>query len=328
MSEHDPIIDPPASEIDRFVIGEIDNMDAFVMYKKALAAFWVAESVDLATDAAEFDKLKRNEKAFLLKVLAYFAGSDGIVLENAVTRFYGEVQQAEVRLFYGLQIAIENIHSEVYTDLIRTYEKDVQKRVELFRAIDNCAAVRAKADWAQRWLRSEAPFAERLVAFAVVEGVMFSASFCAIFYFKKRGYQLPGLFQSNEYISRDEGLHCQFAVLLYQQLKKHNQIPKERIREIVASAVEVERGFVDSALAKPIIGMNRALMNQYVQFVADGLLKMLECAPLYQAKNPFPWMDMISIDNKSNFFERKVTDYSLAEVRVPTAKALSLDDDF
>lgn len=313
--EFDPILEDSKNATDRFVLGEIENMDAYLMYKKALACFWVAESVDLATDPIQFSKMKEDEKHFLLKVLAFFAGSDGIVLENIITRFYNETKQAEVRLFYGLQIAIENIHSEVYTDLIANLEKDLKKREELFTAIDTCHAVKAKADWATTWLASDASFGERLIAFACVEGILFSASFCAIFYFRKRGYDLPGLFQSNEYISRDEALHCQFAVMLYKQLKFQNQISKQRIKEIVISAVEVEKTFVYEALKHPIIGMNAKTMYEYVQYVADGLLYMLDCDKHYNTANPFQFMNTISMENKSNFFERRVTEYALAGIK-------------
>lgn len=333
--EHDPILDESDEACDRFVVGEITNMDAYKMYKQALASFWVAESCDLASDHIAFNKLKPAEKHFLLKVLAFFAGSDGIVLENIVTRFYGEVKQAEVRLFYGLQMAIENIHSEVYTELIQAFEKDMTKREELFRSIANCKAVAAKAQWAEKWLTSDAKFAERLIAFAAVEGILFSASFCAIFYFRKRGYHLPGLFQSNEYISRDEGLHCKFAVLVYSQLKKHNKISNTRILEIIKSAVDVERCFVNDALRTPVIGMNKEEMMQYVQYVADGLLYMLGLPKHYNVANPFQFMNTISMENKSNFFERRVTEYSLADVKTSTAdkrtttvQEFKIDEDF
>lgn len=333
--EFDPILDDPGSECDRFVLGEIANMQAFNMYKQALASFWVAESCDLSTDYLQFEKLKKQEKDFLLMVLAFFAGSDGIVLENCVTRFYDEVKQAEVRLFYGFQIAMENIHSEVYTELIQALEKDKSKRELLFRAIDNYDAVKAKAKWSEKWLNSKAGFGERLVAFACVEGILFSSSFCAIFYFKKRGYQMPGLFQSNEYISRDEGLHCKFAVLIYGQLKAHNKISPARIREIVKSAVEVEKQFIDEALKESVLGMNKESMLQYVKFVADGLLLMLGCERIYNLENPYHWMEGISIDNKTNFFERRVTEYALADVKTSSEKVktepqpkFKLDEDF
>lgn len=335
MPEFDPILDEPQVACDRFVLGEITNMEAFRMYKEALASFWVAESCDLSNDYLQFEKLKPQEKNFLLMVLAFFAGSDGIVLENCVTRFYEEVKQSEVRLFYGFQIAMENIHSEVYTELIQNLEKDKSKREDLFRAIDKFDAVKAKADWSEKWLRSEKSFGERLIAFACVEGILFSSSFCAIFYFKKRSYQMPGLFQSNEYISRDEALHCKFAILIYGQLKKHNKISEARIKEIVKSAVAVEKQFIDEALKNPVLGMNKESMLQYVKFVADGLLTMLGCGKIYKVENPFQWMNMISIDNKANFFERRVTEYSLADVKTTPPDpvksrhvAFQLDEEF
>ena len=314
----DPILDV-SNEADRFVIGDVENEEAYLFYKRALACFWVSESIDLATDYTQFSKLKKDEQHFLLKVLGFFAGSDGIVLENIICNFYSEVKQAEIRLFYGLQICIENIHSEVYTDLIASLEKDKKKREDLFKSIDKCSAVKSKADWATRWLKSDASFGERLIAFACVEGILFSASFCAIFWFRKRGYDMPGLYQSNEYISRDEALHCQFAVLIYKQLKEHNKIDKERIKEIVISAVEVEKTFVDEALKKPIIGMNAKAMLTYVKFVADGLLRMLDCERHFNVENPFQFMNTISMENKSNFFERRVTEYSLAGVKTTKA---------
>lgn len=305
------------------------------MYKEALASFWVAESCDLSADYLQFEKLKQQEKDFLLMVLAFFAGSDGIVNENCVTRFYDETKQPEVRMFYGFQIAMENIHSEVYTQLIQSLEKDMDKRENLFKAIETMPAVNAKAKWSQKWLDDRnASFGERLVAFACVEGILFSSSFCAIFYFKKRGYQMPGLFQTNEYISRDEGLHCKFAVLIYNQLKKHNKISSSRITQIVKSAVEVEKKFVTSALKSAVLGMNSDSMMQYVKFVADGLLQMLGCDRVYKVENPFQWMNMISIDNKTNFFEARVTQYALADVKTDiqaiekNPEKFKLDEDF
>ena len=320
--EHDPILDDPVNATDRFTLGEISNHEAFRMYKEALASFWVAESCDLSSDFLQFQKLKQQEKDFLLTVLAFFAGSDGIVNENCVTRFYNETKQPEVRMFYGFQIAIENIHSEVYTQLIQSLEKDMDKRENLFKAIETMPAVNAKAKWSQKWLDDKnSPFGERLVAFACVEGILFSRSFCAIFYFKKRGYQMPGLFQTNEDISRDEGLHCKFAVLIYTQLKKHNKISNSKITQIVKSAVEVEKKFVTSALQTAVLGMNAETMMQYVKFVADGLLQMLGCDKVYKVENPFQWMNMISMDNKTNFFEARVTQYALADVKTDFSAA-------
>jgi len=336
IKEVDPILDSSDLISDKYVIGEIQNHQAYAMYKKALAAFWVADSIDCEEDNTHFQRLSANEKAFILNILAFFAGSDGIVLENLVLRFYNEVQQPEVRLFYGLQVAMENIHSEVYSDLIRSLVKDKKKRKKLFKSIDGSNAVRGKAVWAEKWIQSDRPFCERLVAFAAVEGILFSSSFCAIFYLRKRGHRLPGLYQSNEYISRDEGMHCEFACMLHKQLRKYNQCSQETILEIVKSAVEVEETFIKETLAEPIIGMNAPVMIEYVHFVADVLLQMLNCEKHYKTLNPFPFMESISIENKTNFFERKVTDYSLSDVTQPssvdddgkTVKGFSIDEDF
>ena len=334
---HDPILDPPELSSDKYVIGEIDNQEAYDMYKKALACFWVAESIDSTEDVTHFEKLRPQEKNFILTVLAFFAGSDGIVLENLAMNFYNDVQQASIRLFYGLQMAIENIHSEVYTDLIKAFVKERSDRVKLFRSIDSSNAVQKKAQWAENWIGSDRPFAERLVAFAAVEGILFSASFCAIFYFRKRLIRLPGLYQSNEYISRDEALHCDFACLIHNQLQPHNKASPETITGIIVSAVETEEAFVKEALAEPIIGMNSDLMMQYVQFVADVLLKRLGCKAHFGVKNPFPFMESISINGKTNFFERRVTEYALAGVSDKliqsssddeAEKRFSLDQDF
>lgn len=313
----DPIL-YETSDNSRFVIGEIQNTDVYELYKRQLACFWVAESIDLSSDFTNFALLKEDEKQFLLKVLAFFAGSDGIVLENAICRFYSEVKQAEVRLMYGIQIAIENVHSETYTALIQALEKDAHKRVLLFEAINESQGVQKKAEWADQWMKSSAPFNERLVAFACVEGILFSASFASIFYFRKRGIPLPGLYQSNDYISRDEALHTRFAVLLHSQL--HKKVLPTRIVQIVKSCVEVEKIFVDEALSRPILGMNNELMKDYVEYVADGLLRMFGCSPVYNTKNPFVWMEAISMDGKSNFFEKRVTEYSLADVKVSVPK--------
>ena len=225
-------------------------------------------------------------------------------------------------------MAIENIHSEVYTELIQAFEKDMEKRKDLFRSIANCPAVKAKAQWAEKWMKSDAKFAERLVAFAAVEGILFSASFCAIFYFRKRGYNLPGLYQTNEYISRDEGLHCKFAVLIHSQLKKHNKISNNKILEIIKSAVEVERVFVADALKHPIIGMNKEEMMTYVEYVADGLLYMLGLEKHFGSQNPFQFMNTISMENKSNFFERRVTEYALADVKTSSLEKKTVSHQF
>ena len=329
--QYDPIIDKPVLTSDKFVIGEIVNTEAYKLYKKALASFWVAETIDCENDRAAFLKLKPDEQQFLLHILAFFAASDGIVLENLAMRFYAEVQQAEPRLFYGLQMAIENIHSEVYTDLIKTFVQDLGKRVELFQSIDRSTAVQRKAKWAEQWIGSDRPFSHRLVAFAAVEGILFSASFCAIFYFKKRGKKLDGLIQSNEYISRDEALHCEFACLLHSQLQERNKCPANIIVEIIQSAVDTEIVFVKEALRKPILGMNAASMIQYVKFVADVLLKMLGCPIVYKVSNPFEFMNSISVSRKANFFEQRVTDYSLSDVNIEGEEKnneIRFDEDF
>lgn len=319
----DPILDKSDLESDKFAIGEIQNEEAFRLYKKALACFWVAEVIDIDEDVNHFENLSNAEKDFILLVLAFFAGADGIVLENVVTRFYEEVQQPEIRLFYGLQIAIENIHSEVYSDLIKAYIKDRDHRVRLFKSIDENPSVKVKAEWAQKWMDPARSFAERLVGFAAVEGIFFSSSFCAIFYFHSKGKKLPGLFQSNEYIARDEALHCEFACLLYNQLQPQNKATAEVIAAIIKDAVEVESVFVEEALRKPILGMNAPLMKQYVRYVADVLLVMLGQEKIYNEKNPFEFMNTISMDNKNNFFERRVTAYALADVQIDKQASMS-----
>ena len=329
-AKFDPIIDASENLADRFVIGHIAHQDVHAAYKRALSCFWVSESIDLAEDIIAFEKLRADEKSFILRVLAFFAGSDGIVLENLASRFYSDVQLPEARLFYGLQIAIENIHSETYVEIIRAYERDEKRRNLLFSAIDDDPAVRAKADWALKWLGGDAPFGERLVAFAAVEGIMFSASFAAIFYFRKRGISLPGLYQSNTYIARDEAMHCEFAVLLHKLLKPHNRCTSAKITEIVKSAVLVEEQFVRSALERPILGMNAPIMTQYVHFVADVLLTMLGAPRVFNVENPLSYMDQIAMSTKTNFFERRVTEYSLAGVstdKVPQRQRRVRKDD-
>lgn len=317
----DPIIDHSDKTADRFVIGHIRHQELHQAYKRALSCFWVSESIDLAEDTIAFEKLRPDEKSFILRVLAFFAGSDGIVLENLASRFYCDVQLPEARLFYGLQIAIENIHSETYVEIIRVYERDEQRRNALLSAIDDDPAVSAKAAWALKWIGSDASFGERLVAFAAVEGIMFSSSFAAIFYFRKRGIALPGLYQSNTYIARDEAMHCEFAVMVHRLLKPHNRCTNAKIIEIIKSAVAVEEDFVRSSLVKPILGMNATMMIQYVRFVADGLLAMLGSPKVYNVPNSLDFMDQISMATKVNFFERRVTEYSLADVS--TDKAVS-----
>mmetsp|Transcript_49934 Transcript_49934/g.121196 ORF Transcript_49934/g.121196 Transcript_49934/m.121196 type:complete len:342 (-) Transcript_49934:216-1241(-) len=314
----------------RFVLFPIKYHEVWQMYKKHEASFWTVEEVDLSQDMTHWEKLTDDETHFIKHVLAFFAASDGIVLENLAGRFATEVQIPEARCFYGFQIAMENIHSEMYSLLIDTYVKDNTEKERLLMAIDTVPAVMKKAEWAVRWMGEEAPFAERLVAFAAVEGIFFSGSFCAIFWLKKRGL-MPGLCFSNELISRDEGLHTDFACLLYSMLE--NKLPIERVTQIVAESVAAEKEFVTEALPVDLIGMNCKLMSQYIEFVADRLLVALGAPKLYNVSNPFEWMDMISLQGKTNFFEKRVGDYQKANVMSSvgdqgSAHAFSLEEDF
>jgi ribonucleotide reductase beta subunit family protein with ferritin-like domain len=297
------------------------------MYKKAEASFWTAEEIDLSSDHKDWSNLSRNEKHFITHVLAFFAASDGIVNENLAMNFSSEIQSAEARCFYGFQIAIENIHSEVYSLLIDTYVKDVAEKNHLLTAIETVPCVQKKANWALKWCnRERASFAERIVAFAAVEGIFFSGSFCAIFWLKKRGL-MPGLCFSNELISRDEGMHCDFAVLIYNKLV--NKLTQERIYEIIGDAVEIETEFVSDALSVELIGMNSRLMTQYIKFCADRLLLCLGCEKKYNVSNPFDWMDMISLQGKTNFFEKRVSEYAKSGVGVDASQqVISFDEDF
>ena len=294
---------------DRFVLFPIKHKDIWDMYKKAEASFWTAEEIDLSSDLQDWsDKLNNDERHFIKHVLAFFAASDGIVNENLAINFMNEVQYPEARCFYGYQIMIENIHSETYSLLIDTYIKDPQEKDKLFHAIETIPAVKHKAEWALKWI-SNGGFAERLIAFAAVEGIFFSGSFCSIFWLKKRGL-MPGLTFSNELISRDEGLHCDFACLLYSQLV--NQLPKEKVKQIITDAVSIEKEFVTEALPVRLIGMNADMMCQYIEFVADRLLVALNCGKVYNATNPFDFMELISMESKTNFFESRLGDYALA----------------
>jgi len=308
----------------RFVLFPIEHNDIWSFYKKAEASFWTAEEIDLSQDLSDWEnRLTDNEKHFIKHVLAFFAASDGIVNENLAENFLSEVQYTEAKFFYGFQVAIENIHSETYSLLIDTYIKDSKEKAGLFNAIDTLECVRKKADWALRWIE-KGSFAERLVAFAAVEGIFFSGSFCSIFWLKKRGL-MPGLAFSNELISRDEGLHCDFACLLY---TKHlvNRLPKEQVIEIIKDAVEIEKEFILEALPVKLIGMNSDLMSQYIEFVADRLLLELGADKVY---NPFDFMDMISIEGKTNFFERRVGEYQKASVLSSNeSQRFILDEDF
>jgi ribonucleotide reductase beta subunit family protein with ferritin-like domain len=312
---------------DRFVLFPIQDAEIWEMYKKAEASFWTAEEVDLAHDLKDYEALTDDERHFVKHVLAFFAASDGVVNENLVANFMAEVQSAEARCFYGFQIAIENIHSEVYSLLIDTLVKDPAEKSNLFRAVTTVPCIRRKAEWAMKWFdRDNASFAERLVAFSVVEGIFFSGSFCAIFWLKKRGL-LPGLCFANELISRDEGLHTDFACLLYKKL--NNKLTEEKLLAIVTEAVTVEKEFITSSLPVALIGMNSDMMAQYIEFVSDRLLVALGQPKHYGTANPFDWMNMISLQGKSNFFEKRDSSYAMSGVGVDKElQAFSLDTDF
>jgi ribonucleoside-diphosphate reductase beta chain len=312
---------------DRFVLFPIKHQAIWDMYKKAEASFWTAEEIDLSPDLQDWNKkLNEDEKHFIKHVLAFFAASDGIVNENLAINFMNEVQYPEARCFYGFQIMMENIHSETYSLLIDTYIKDPVEKDRLFHAVETVPCVGKKADWALRWI-SNGSFAERLVAFAAVEGIFFSGSFCSIFWLKKRGL-MPGLSFSNELISRDEGLHCDFACLLYSQLVE--KMPVAAVTAIIANAVEIEKEFVRDAIPVRLIGMNADLMCQYIEFVADRLLVSLGCQKVYNANNPFDFMELISLQNKTNFFEKRVAEYQKSGVMNSDKKEseFSLDEDF
>ena len=313
---------------DRFVLFPIQHDDIWEFYKKAEASFWTAEEIDLSQDQKDWENLNDGERHFISHVLAFFAASDGIVNENLAENFVAEVQYTEAKFFYGFQIAIENIHSETYSLLIDTYIKDNAEKDKLFNAIDTMEFVKKKADWALRWI-DEGSFAERLIAFAAVEGIFFSGSFCSIFWLKKRGL-MPGLSFSNELISRDEGLHCDFACLLYNN-HLNNKLSTEKITGIITDAVEIEKEFVTDALPVKLIGMNSELMCQYIEFVADRLLAELDCPKVYNSSNPFDFMELISLQGKTNFFEKRVGEYKKAGVSTnqeEDAPKFSLNEDF
>ena len=332
MSELTTTVDEPLlkENKDRFVLFPIKHDDIWQYYKKAEASFWTAEEIDLHQDLTDWNnKLNDDERYFIKHVLAFFAASDGIVNENLAENFVNEVQFTEAKFFYGFQIMMENIHSETYSLLIDTYIKDPVEADKLFHAIETFDAIKKKAEWALRWIESPS-FAERLIAFAAVEGIFFSGSFCSIFWLKKRGL-MPGLTFSNELISRDEGLHCDFAVHLH---NNHlvNQVPKERIKEIIIDALDIEREFILESLPVRLIGMNSDLMAQYLEFVTDRLLVELGCEKVYNSTNPFDFMEMISLQGKTNFFEKRVGEYQKAGVMKEgddsNAHKFSLDEDF
>ncbi|CAO3680658.1 hypothetical protein G6F70_003476 [Rhizopus microsporus] len=312
----------------RFCLFPIKYHEIWQFYKKAEASFWTAEEIDLSKDLHDWEnKMTENERFFISRVLAFFAGSDGIVNENLVQNFCDEVKIPEAKCFYGFQIMIENIHAETYSLLIDTYIKDNQEKEMLFSAIDTIPCIKRKADWAFKWISSNGSFAERLVAFAAVEGIFFSGSFASIFWLKKRGL-MPGLTFSNELICRDEGLHTDFACLLFTHLRKRPS--QERVKDIILEAVSIEQEFLTDALPVALIGMNSALMCQYIEFVADRLMVALGFDKIYMATNPFDFMDMISLQGKTNFFEKRVSDYQRAGVmnKQPAEKTFTLDADF
>jgi ribonucleoside-diphosphate reductase beta chain len=322
---NEPIL---AENKDRFVIFPIKHNDIWEFYKKSEASFWTAEEIDLSNDNADWEnKLNDNERHFVKHVLAFFAASDGIVNENLAINFLNEVQYPEARFFYGFQIMMENIHSETYSLLIDTYIKDPVEKDRLLHAVETVPCVGKKADWALTWIQN-GTFAERLIAFAAVEGIFFSGSFCSIFWLKKRGL-MPGLSFSNELISRDEGLHCDFACLLYSD-HVQNKLPKEQVLKIIADAVEIEKEFVSDAIPVRLIGMNSDLMCQYIEFCADRLLLALGCDKFYNATNPFDFMEMISLQGKTNFFEKRVAEYQKSGVmnNKEENNVFNLDEDF
>lgn len=305
----EPLLTP---DDNRFVMFPIKDQDIWQMYKKQVDCFWRAEEIDLSKDIDHWNGLEDNERFFISTILAFFAGSDGIVLENLASRFMGEVQLAEARAFYGFQIAMENIHSQTYSMLIDSYIKNEAEKTKLFRAIEHFPCIQKKAEWAQKWIKdNRSSFATRLIAFACVEGIFFSGAFCSIFWMKKRGL-MPGLTFSNELISRDEALHTEFAILLYNKLQ--NKVKKSKVYEIIKDAVTIETEFICEALPCKLIGMNADMMTQYIQFVADRLCVQLGNDKIYNVTNPFSWMEIISLQKKTNFFEQRVSEYALATV--------------
>merc|ERR1712099_97575 len=314
----------------RWVMFPIRYPEIWEMYKKHEASFWTAEEIDLSSDGKDWEGLSKDEQHFVKHVLAFFAASDGIVLENLAGQFSTEVQLPEARAFYGFQMAMENIHSETYSLLIEQYIRDPVEKEAVFDAINTMPPVKEKANWAVQWMQTSNSFAERLIAFAAVEGVLFSGSFCAIYWLKKRGL-MPGLTFSNELISRDEGLHAEFACLLYGMLE--NKLPEDVVHDIIRGAVTVERKFICEALSCDLIGMNSELMTRYIEFVADRLLSALGHSKLFGSTNPLDWMELISLQGKTNFFEKRVGEYQKAGVMTPAAgqeegKAFCLDADF
>jgi ribonucleoside-diphosphate reductase beta chain len=328
MSEMNTAVEPIlVDNPGRFVLFPIEHKDIWDFYKLQQACIWTAEEIDLSQDINDWDKkLNDDERHFIKHVLAFFAASDGIVNENLAENMVRAVQYTEAKFFYGFQIMMENVHSETYSLLIDTYIKDEKEKDYLLNAIETIPCVGKKAQWAIKWIENGS-FAEQLIAFAAVEGIFFSGSFCSVFWLKKRGL-MPGLTFSNELISRDEGMHCDFACLLYNH---HivNKLPKETVTSIICEAVEIEKEFVSDALPVGLIGMNSDLMCQYIEFVADRLLAALGSMKVYNVENPFPWMDMISIQGKTNFFEKRVGDYQKSGVTAEKEKqSFAMDEDF
>jgi ribonucleotide reductase beta subunit family protein with ferritin-like domain len=319
---NEPLLAP---DDNRFVMFPIKYDDIWQMYKKQVDCFWRAEEIDLTKDLNHWESLNGEEKYFLSMILAFFAASDGIVLENLGLRFMNDVQISEARAFYGFQIAMENIHSQTYSLLIETYIKDVEEKDKLFRALENFECIKKKGDWAQKWIKdNRSGFATRLIAFACVEGIFFSGAFCSIYWMKKRGL-MPGLTFSNELISRDEALHCEFAVLLYSKLM--NKVKKSRVHEIIKEAVDIESEFICEALPCRLIGMNSQLMTQYIQYCADRLCVQLGYDKIYNIGNPFDFMELISLEGKVNFFERYNDSYALA-TKTKDDNTFELTEDF
>jgi len=327
LEKSDPLL---KENPNRWVLFPIQYPAVFEMYKKHEASFWTAEEIDLAQDSKDWETLTEGEQHFITHVLAFFAASDGIVLENLSGRFSCEIQIPEARAFYGFQIAMENIHSETYSLLIEQYIRDPVEKSKVFNAIQTMPAVKEKAQWAVQWMNGDNSFAERIVAFAAVEGILFSGSFCAIYWLKKRGL-MPGLTFSNELISRDEGLHAEFACLIYSMLQ--NKLPDDIVHGMIRGAVDAERKFICEALPCDLIGMNNDLMTKYIEFVADRLLASLGHPKIFFASNPFDWMELISLQGKTNFFEKRVGEYQKAGVMAAVGgegntQGFSLEEDF
>jgi ribonucleoside-diphosphate reductase subunit M2 len=321
-NQSEPLLAPDDK---RFVMFPIKYQDIWEMYIKQVECFWRPEEIDLTKDLSHWESLSDDEKYFISSILAFFAASDGIVLENLASRFMNDVQVSEARAFYGFQIAMENIHSHTYSLLIETYIKDKEEKHKLFNAIENFPCIKKKSDWAQKWINdNRSSFATRLVAFACIEGIFFSGAFCSIYWLKKRGL-MPGLTFSNELISRDEALHCEFAVLLYSKLLK--KVDKNRIHEIIKEAVEIESEFICEALPCRLIGMNSEMMTQYIQFVADRLCVQLGYKKIYNVTNCFDWMQLISLEGKANMFERQNDSYALSNKTI-TNDTFNLNEDF